>query len=1073
MAYSVQAYRPSEIFNRRRERHQPGIHALDRRVKRVYSDYRLRHFNGTPLSSREITIRINNSSIGNLLSLITSEMSFNTYHITAAITRTCNISKNRGNHINESLVWSKLINRLFLMLNDPSLHFEKRSLCNILYAISNKVKREQVNLTGEEIIVFKNIAYILEKQLTNPNEEFSILDLSTIIKTFSIAKEKSSKIFATKSSEEEFFKVVTNKIKKKDIGSLKPRDLSEMAFAVAKLKNDFGILEKISDELRPNEHESKLKYFNALDLNFLAQAFHIARRNDHYILENIAKEIHSRSESSEGLRDFSPNSLSFLAWAFYNANKNPYDLFKKLAEEIYFKATSNIDGLVDIDLEQLSWLSMAFAGMGRNDCYIFELINLEINRRSKSEIGLKELYPDKLSMLTQAFNLAKLDDHQIFENVAFEINRRSKRSIGLRKFAPDVLANIAWAFYNENKNPYNILNKIAEEIPQRFDELGTLIDFTPEELTKLISLSSYNDNIHKIIAIEISRRYKELGSLNNFSPEALSISILFFSELNNSGNFTKTLEILESEINERIDRSYSLEDFTPSELSKIAKALSIRRNYSLFEKFVFSLKVRYNLNQFSDFDCENLAILADACVLVKNDKEIFSYIANVIIHKDLKNIKSNYLVSILNSFYLAEQDYGIYECICKEIRKRKRANNLAYFSLHDLAMLVVIFSLDEKYFRIYEDIAYVINQKSKNPNELNSFESADIVNFAKIYSQKNIKSYEIFKHLATAINLKKKENGLRCYNHVDLIKLLRAFSFSNKDHGVFEDISYAICEIGKENSLCHFTPLELILLSKTFSFSSKDFGVFQEIAFAIRKRKEQNLLCYFKPNELSALFVSFSILEKDYGLIGDIVDEIRERIQSPRELSKFRPIDLAHLAKRLSSLHEYEIAEILIREFFNREIDIAQNSKPITLIYFATVQWIIAKKIAKIPNEWLEKFKERNNHTLPVTSSSTFEDSVKNVLIKMGISNHFNSESTIFFNINGTRLKLFQVDFLDSERKLIIEVDGPNHALKKGADLARDFILKNLGYTVVRVTSEEWNKRDDLEKEEYLKSLIL
>lgn len=49
----------------------------------------------------------------------------------------------------------------------------------------------------------------------------------------------------------------------------------------------------------------------------------------------------------------------------------------------------------------------------------------------------------------------------------------------------------------------------------------------------------------------------------------------------------------------------------------------------------------------------------------------------------------------------------------------------------------------------------------------------------------------------------------------------------------------------------------------------------------------------------------------------------------------------------------------------------------------------------------------------------------------------------------------FVVDFLHEDKKIVIEVDGPDHLQKVDKDNQRDNILKDKGFFVLRVTNEE------------------
>ncbi len=46
-------------------------------------------------------------------------------------------------------------------------------------------------------------------------------------------------------------------------------------------------------------------------------------------------------------------------------------------------------------------------------------------------------------------------------------------------------------------------------------------------------------------------------------------------------------------------------------------------------------------------------------------------------------------------------------------------------------------------------------------------------------------------------------------------------------------------------------------------------------------------------------------------------------------------------------------------------------------------------------------------------------------------------------------------DFVVASRKLVIEVDGPHHALRRSADARRDRALARLGWRVLRVSAED------------------
>jgi len=57
--------------------------------------------------------------------------------------------------------------------------------------------------------------------------------------------------------------------------------------------------------------------------------------------------------------------------------------------------------------------------------------------------------------------------------------------------------------------------------------------------------------------------------------------------------------------------------------------------------------------------------------------------------------------------------------------------------------------------------------------------------------------------------------------------------------------------------------------------------------------------------------------------------------------------------------------------------------------------------------------------------------------------------------LKDNKKSFFVADFICLEKKLIIEVDGKIHEKQKESDDARDLILKNLGYSVIRIKNED------------------
>ncbi len=64
------------------------------------------------------------------------------------------------------------------------------------------------------------------------------------------------------------------------------------------------------------------------------------------------------------------------------------------------------------------------------------------------------------------------------------------------------------------------------------------------------------------------------------------------------------------------------------------------------------------------------------------------------------------------------------------------------------------------------------------------------------------------------------------------------------------------------------------------------------------------------------------------------------------------------------------------------------------------------------------------------------------------------------------------VDFVCIEKKIVIEVDGGQHALNKEYDNERSDFLKHMGYRVLRFWNNDVLKEKDAVLEEIRKSLI-
>lgn len=55
----------------------------------------------------------------------------------------------------------------------------------------------------------------------------------------------------------------------------------------------------------------------------------------------------------------------------------------------------------------------------------------------------------------------------------------------------------------------------------------------------------------------------------------------------------------------------------------------------------------------------------------------------------------------------------------------------------------------------------------------------------------------------------------------------------------------------------------------------------------------------------------------------------------------------------------------------------------------------------------------------------------------------------------GNKKRYFITDFFCKSKKLVIEVDGKIHEDQKEYDLGRDYIIKELGFNILRFTNEE------------------
>jgi len=84
-----------------------------------------------------------------------------------------------------------------------------------------------------------------------------------------------------------------------------------------------------------------------------------------------------------------------------------------------------------------------------------------------------------------------------------------------------------------------------------------------------------------------------------------------------------------------------------------------------------------------------------------------------------------------------------------------------------------------------------------------------------------------------------------------------------------------------------------------------------------------------------------------------------------------------------------------------------------------------------------------------------------NVLRNRKVDNlKFNRQFPIIYETINNEHFFFVADFYCSQYKLILEVDGKIHLLKKDKDERRDKILLNMGFITLRIKNEELNDID-------------
>jgi len=91
----------------------------------------------------------------------------------------------------------------------------------------------------------------------------------------------------------------------------------------------------------------------------------------------------------------------------------------------------------------------------------------------------------------------------------------------------------------------------------------------------------------------------------------------------------------------------------------------------------------------------------------------------------------------------------------------------------------------------------------------------------------------------------------------------------------------------------------------------------------------------------------------------------------------------------------------------------------------------------------------RNNPTLS-------EKILWNEIRRRNVGGHKFLRQFPIFIVNGVGRKSFYIaDFYCAKLKLVIEVDGPIHLLKKEYDDNRDFVMKEWGFNILRFTNGE------------------
>ena len=103
------------------------------------------------------------------------------------------------------------------------------------------------------------------------------------------------------------------------------------------------------------------------------------------------------------------------------------------------------------------------------------------------------------------------------------------------------------------------------------------------------------------------------------------------------------------------------------------------------------------------------------------------------------------------------------------------------------------------------------------------------------------------------------------------------------------------------------------------------------------------------------------------------------------------------------------------------------------------------------------KYSEIKERTRKLRANCTPEEKwMWQLLRKKKFKNYrFLRQHAIIYESNLNEHFFFVPDFYCSELKLIIELDGKIHLTRKDYDERRDQILKDLGYSIVRIKNED------------------